>query len=87
MERFRLEPLLSTLLGKVPIEEVNMTDAFVEACVYFGNNTQELPSFFTNKVKAVITGLTGETAKRINADQLLMTLALHRLYEGPLQLG
>jgi hypothetical protein len=69
------------------VEEVNVTDAFVEACLFFGNNALELPSFFNNKLKATIQALTGEGAKRLNADQLLITLGLHRLYEGPLQLG
>jgi len=84
MERFRLEPLVGSLLSKVPLEEIYVTEAFVEACVFFGNNTQEHPSFFVNKLKAAINGLTGEGAKRSQAEQLLIILGLFRLYEGPL---
>jgi hypothetical protein len=74
---------------------VYIVNSFVDSFLFHTVNVQEVPNFFTNRVKGILQSLIipGEegkeqtTAKRFTADQLLATLALHRLYVGPLQVN
>lgn len=96
-EKHRIEGNINALLNKIPKEEGQVTENFIESLFFLNANLSEVPSYFVKTLKNVITNGV-PTAKTenpekpaeetnqffVNQNSYLCALAAHRVFLGPL---
>jgi hypothetical protein len=96
-EKHRIEGNINALLNKIPKEEGQVTENFIEALFFQNANLPEVPSYFIKTLKNVIsngvpTGKPENPVKPaeetsqffVNQNSYLCALAAHRVFVGPL---
>ncbi len=97
-EKHRIEGNINALLNKIPKEEGQVTENFIESLFFLNANLSEVPAFFIRTLKNVISnGIpaaskienpvkpTEETNQFfVNQNSYLCALAAQRVFLGPL---